>query len=156
MENKKLDVKIKKLFGEWKYQKSQAEKLKTQNTFCIGELEHYQRQNDKLQNQVNLLSTQKIKDGENPQELLHYEEQVKAVCQILKIEDEHNLVNNVQAIEKAYQYLPSLQGTIEELFKIVTKNNIFNSQIESYNDINSCIENWALNLQDYKNLVEGL
>lgn len=150
-ENKKMDTKIKKLFSEWKYQKSQAEKLKTQNDFCIGELEHYQRQNDKLQNQLNLLN-----NSEDKKSFLVYEEMVKDVCKILKIKQESELINTVKAMEQAYAYLPSMQTTIEELFKIVTKNNIFNSSIDSYNDVNSCIENWALNLQDYKNLVEGL
>jgi len=81
---------------------------------------------------------------------------VKNVCDVLSIENENDLVKSVQAIEQAYQYLPSLQSTIEQLYASVIKNNLFNAQLDSYTDITSCVENWATNLHDYKHLVEGM
>lgn len=154
-QNVKLETKCKKLFGEWKYQKSQAEKLKTQNDFCLGELEHYQRKVDRLQNELNKLTGKNV-DIEIPDISLKYEEMVKDVCDILKIENQSDLVKSVQAIEEAYQYLPSLQSTVEQLYASVLKNNVFNAQLDSYTDLTYCIDNWAINLYDYKHLVEGL
>ena len=81
---------------------------------------------------------------------------VKEVCQVLKISDKFNLVKSVKAIEQAYQYLPQLQSTTEELYKIISKNNIFNSEISSYEDLTVSVDNWAINLQDYKAQVDGL
>ena len=154
-ENLRLNTKCNKLFGEWKYQKSQSEKLKTQNEFCLGELEHYQRKNDRLQNDLNKITGKSV-DAEMPDVSLKYEQIVKDVCQVLKIDNENDLVKSAQAIEQAYQFLPSLQGTVEHVYGTVTKNNIFNSELESYTDVTHCIENWAINLHDYKNLCEGL
>ena len=154
-ENLRLNTKCNKLFGEWKYQKSQSEKLKTQNEFCLGELEHYQRKNDRLQNDLNKITGKSV-DAEMPDVSLKYEQIVKDVCQVLKIDNENDLVKSAQAIEQAYQFLPSLQGTVEHVYATVTKNNIFNSELESYTDVTHCIENWAINLHDYKNLCEGL
>jgi hypothetical protein len=49
-----------------------------------------------------------------------------------------------------------VQSATEDLYTIVTKNKIFKSNINSYYDLSSCVENWALNLHNYKNLVYGL
>ena len=121
----------------------------------MGELEHTQRKVDRLQNELQKV-TGKNYEADFPDTSQKYEEIIKDVCDILKVENENDLVKSVQAIEQAYQYLPSLQSTVEQLYASVQKNNIFNAQLDSYTDITSCIENWAVNLHDYKHLVEGL
>ena len=151
-----LDAKNKKLFREWKYQKTQAQKYKADNKLAIDELENYQKHAERLQSQVNTIDSNTLGVNYNDQKYDLYHEMVKEVCQVLKISDKFNLVKSVKAIEQAYQYLPQLQSTTEELYKIISKNNIFNSEISSYEDLTVSVDNWAINLQDYKAQVDGL
>jgi chromosome segregation ATPase len=166
-ENKKLLNKGKKMAAELKGLTIKVDQLKTQNEFCLGEMEHCQRLNDKLKKQLeksigtppqpppkNPLGKPSTTNPAVPEP--DADQILDTVLKILKIDDKSTLVNSITAIEQAYQYLPSLQSTTEDLYTIVTKNNIFNSNINSYNDLSSCVENWALNLHDYKNLVDGL
>lgn len=132
-----------------------VDQLKTQNEFCLGEMEHCQRLNDKLKKQLEK-STGKPQEANAAVPSPDSDQILDSILSILKLSDKSTLINSITAIEQAYQYLPSLQTTTEDLYTIVTKNNIFNSNINSYNDLSSCVENWALNLHDYKNLVDGL
>ena len=75
------------------------------------------------------------------------------------------MVNSVRIIEEAYQLLPSLQSTVESIFKIVYEGDVLDaaSNLNSYDvfikltkDLSSAVENWSANLQDYKHLVDGL
>lgn len=54
------------------------------------------------------------------------------ICTILKIKDESKLVSSIKIIEQAYQLLPSLQSTVENIFKIVYDGNIFDTPLNSY------------------------
>ena len=56
------------------------------------------------------------------------------ICAVLKIKDESKLVNSVKIIEEAYQLLPSLQSTVESIFKIVYEGDILDaaSNLNSY------------------------
>jgi hypothetical protein len=76
----------------------------------------------------------------------------------LKIRDESKLVSSVKIIEEAYQLLPSLQATVESIFKTVYEGDVLDAaaSLNSYDDLAQAIDNWAANLQDYKNLVDGL
>lgn len=151
-----LEAKNKKLFKEWKYQKTHAEKYKADNKLALNELDQYHIHTEKLQSQMNSISPNTLGPNFPEEKYDLYHEMVKEVCQVLKIPDKFSLVKSVKAIEQAYQYLPSLQSTTEELYKIVSKNNIFNTEISSYEDLTVSVDNWAVNLQDYKTQVDGL
>jgi hypothetical protein len=117
--------------GEVKALRAKVDQLKTQNDFLLNELEFSQRKmKSKRQAGAGPKAAQGA-DGVGGADS-GYKKIVSDVCEILRIEDASNLVDSIKTIETAYQFLPSLQLTVENIFKIVTEGNIFDTPINSY------------------------
>lgn len=120
--------------GEVKALRGKVDQLSTQNDFLLNELKYSQR---KLKESVsrkggNGGSVQTAVVAGRGTEDGVYRELVEQICDILSIQDESTLLDSVKTIETAYQFLPSLQITVENIYKIVTEGNIFETPINSY------------------------
>lgn len=140
-EIKKYTRKIKHLEFEKKEYLQQLDTIKTQNDFLINQLNFAQKK---------LTKSNKKTNPTDPDELIY------KICQIFGIKDENKLEKDLLKIKKAYQYLPSLQETVERIYTIITEESCIPMICTSNTQLVEIIENWASNLTDYQNLVRQL
>jgi len=124
-------TKNKNIAGEIVALKSKVSQLQSQNEFLLNEVEYSQRKVEKQKSQGEVL----VARGAPPQPDAYYSHLVRQICQILRIKEEETLIDSIKTIETAYQFLPSLQDTVETIFKIVVEGNIFETPINSYDVI---------------------
>lgn len=123
-------TKNKEISSQVKALREAVDSLKTRNGFLLNELEHSQRKLRQYQSHRGEKGSasnpvQEDSDG-------YYQRLVQEICSILSIETQENLINQIKTIENAYQFLPSLQSTVETIFKTVMADNIFDTPINSY------------------------
>ena len=113
-------TKNKQILGEVQSLRAKVDQLKTQNDFLLNQLDYSERKAG-------------IRNNLGAQGAGEYKAKIRQICDIFRIEDESMLLDSIKTIEVAYQFLPSLQVTVENVFKIVTEENIFDTPINSYN-----------------------
>ena len=139
------------------YQK-RAKKLELENKALNEEIETFRTQNDFLVNQLDFAQKQlEYKSRRSHNSASSQPDTIVAqICEIFGIRDQERILESVEKILVAYQYLPSLQNTIEKIYTIVTEKSCVQVECTSNEQLVEIIDNWASNLQDYQNLVVEL
>ena len=140
-EIKKFNRKIKHLEFEKKEYLQQLDTMKTQNDFLVNQLNFAQKKLTKSNKKTNVTDSDEI---------------VYKICEIFGITDERKIEKDLLKIKKAYEYLPSLQETVERIYTIITEESCIPMICTSNTQLVEIIENWASNLTDYQNLVHQL
>lgn len=147
--------KLRQKDSEIKTLQAEIKKLMIQNEFLLREYEFLQKKHN--QGVKRKLGKE---DNGTPSAPAVSESQAQAtleeICSILKIKDQSRLLSSVRMIEEAYRLLPGLQNTVETIFKTVSENQVFETPLNSYDDLIDAVENWGHNLADYQSLVNGL
>ena len=138
--------KVKKLLYEKKQMMAENDTLKTQNDFLTNQLNFVQKKlahSNKKAYSMNTLPP-------NSDDLQ------SAICVMFGIRDSSKLIENLKRIQKAFEFLPTLQKTVEQIYQIVCDRSCIPVVCNSHDQLIEIIENWASNLNDYQDLVSEL
>lgn len=147
--------KLKQKDSEIKTLQAEIKKLMIQNEFLLREYEFLQKKhNQGVKRKFG--NDEVVQPGADGHSDAKTSGVLEEICTILKIKDQSKLISSVKMIEEAYRLLPGLQNTVETIFKTVSENPVFDTPLNSYDDLIDAVENWGHNLADYQSLVNGL
>lgn len=135
-----------------------VKRLELENKALITEIETSKSQNDFLLNQLSF-TQKKLEERDRRSHHSNGSEAdsiLSQICEIFGIRDQDRILECVNKICKAYEYLPSLQTTIENIFTIVTEKSCIQVEVNSNEQLVEIIDIWSSNLVDYQNLVVEL
>lgn len=119
--------------------------LKEQNAFLLSQLDFAEKQ----------LETKGVKPdfGHTKKENTALKSEI---CRIFQLGPDDDVIDCLVKIERGYQYVPMMQETLEQVYTILTENDVLPVMCTSKNQMIEILENWAANLNDYQNLVKTL
>lgn len=135
-----------------------VKRLELDKKTMIGEIDVLKTQNDVLTKQLEFAQRRfEPRDRKSYTSASSQAETVLSqVCEVFGIRDQNNMLECVEKIYTAYQFLPSLQNTVEAIYTIVAEKSCMPVECNSNEQLVEVIENWASNLVDYQNLVVDL
>ena len=145
-EQTKLQNRLNHLQHDFKDLSVEVSTLKTQNQFLLKQLEFAEKQ----------LVSKGVKSSFGKSDLGNKFNTELQICSMFGIQDESRMIDSLLKIQRAYQYVPVMQETLEQIFSIVTDNHFMPVNCNSTTQLVEVLENWVDNLKDYQNLVTQL